>query len=131
MSSLRASLESLAAAFAIDLVRAIQGASLVEFQQEVATAAKRDRPLGERSTTTRAWLPNRERLDRRSAEDIAAALDRIISLLRGRDGGLRAEQIREMLRMQSKEMPRILSEGLRQAKLRKVGQKRATTYFAK
>jgi hypothetical protein len=32
--------------------------------------------------------------------------------------------------MQSKEMPRVLSEGLAKRKLKKKGQKRATTYFA-
>ena len=44
--------------------------------------------------------------------------------------GLRAEQIREQLRMQSKEMPRILKEGLSKKKLKSKGQKRATTYTA-
>jgi hypothetical protein len=32
--------------------------------------------------------------------------------------------------MQSKEMPRVLAEGLAKKKLKKKGQKRATTYFA-
>jgi hypothetical protein len=32
--------------------------------------------------------------------------------------------------MQAKEMPRVLSEGLAKKKLKKKGQKRATTYFA-
>jgi hypothetical protein len=43
---------------------------------------------------------------------------------------MRAEQIRAQLKMQSKEMPRVLAEGLAKRKLRKKGQKRATTYFA-
>jgi hypothetical protein len=33
--------------------------------------------------------------------------------------------------MQSKEMPRILKEGIAKKKLSTKGQKRATTYFAK
>jgi hypothetical protein len=42
----------------------------------------------------------------------------------------RAEQIRDALKMQSKEMPRVLQEGLAKKKLKSKGQKRATTYFA-
>ena len=43
---------------------------------------------------------------------------------------MRAEQIRSELGMEAKEMPRILSEGLATRRLRKRGQKRATTYYA-
>jgi hypothetical protein len=42
--------------------------------------------------------------------------------------GLRAEQIRAQLGMQAKEMPRVLAEGLSKRKLKRRGQKRATTY---
>jgi hypothetical protein len=44
--------------------------------------------------------------------------------------GLRAEQIRAQLGMQAKEMPRVLAEGLSKRKLKRRGQKRATTYTA-
>jgi hypothetical protein len=54
----------------------------------------------------------------------------VVSLLQGHGDGLRAEQIRRSLRMRPKEMPRVLAEGVGQGKLRKEGQKRATTYFA-
>jgi hypothetical protein len=135
MSSLRESLESLAAGFTIDLVRAIQGASLTELRREVAGAVKRERRTEERSggewSSRKAVRPtNGARLSRRSTEDIAGALDRVVGLLRAHDKGLRAEQIREMLQIQSKELPRVLSEGLDRGKLRKAGHKRATTYFA-
>ena len=43
--------------------------------------------------------------------------------------GMRAEEIRSKLGLQSKEMPRILKEGLSTKKLTSKGQKRATTYF--
>jgi hypothetical protein len=69
-------------------------------------------------------------IERRAPEDIAAALDRVVSLVKKHKAGLRAEQIREQLRMQSKEMPRILKEGLSKKKLKSKGQKRATTYTA-
>jgi hypothetical protein len=71
------------------------------------------------------------RLPRRSAEDIAKTLEVVVSLLGSRKNGLRAEQIRSELSMQAKELPRILKEGLGRKKIRAVGQKRATTYFAK
>jgi hypothetical protein len=71
------------------------------------------------------------RLPRRSAEDIAKTLEVVVSLLGSRKNGLRAEQIRTELNMQAKELPRILKEGLGRKKIRAVGQKRATTYFAR
>ena len=71
------------------------------------------------------------RLPRRSAEDIAKVLEVVVSLLGSRKNGLRAEQIRTELNLQAKELPRILKEGLARKKVRAVGQKRATTYFAK
>ena len=54
----------------------------------------------------------------------------MIALLKGKKDGLRAEQIRAALKMQSKEMPRVLREGLAKKKLKAKGQKRATTYTA-
>jgi hypothetical protein len=74
--------------------------------------------------------PAASRLGRRSAADIGAALDKVAMLVRKHRDGLRAEEIRSLLGMQSKEMPRVLSEGLTKKKLKKKGQKRATTYFA-
>ena len=53
-----------------------------------------------------------------------------MSLVENRPRGLRAEQIRSELGMQAKEMPRVLGEGLATRRLRKRGQKRATTYYA-
>jgi len=57
-------------------------------------------------------------------------LDQLVSVLKKNKGGLRAEQIREELGLQAKEMPRVLKEGLSTQKLKSKGQKRATTYFA-
>jgi len=44
---------------------------------------------------------------------------------------MRSEDIRAKLGLESKEMPRVLKEGLAKKKLSAKGQKRATTYFAK
>jgi hypothetical protein len=154
MSALKSSLQSLAASFAEDVVRAIQGASLQELLGEVATTSGRGqsrlpslRGPGEKrapahesngSAATMSPVPaprpaaltRRGRLKRRSADDIAATLGSIVSLLKEHAGGLRAEQIRKQLSMQAKELPRPLAEGLQARALRKKGQKRATVYFA-
>jgi hypothetical protein len=71
------------------------------------------------------------RLQRRSAEEIKATLDKIHGLLKGKKEGLRAEQIRAALKLDVREMPRVLKEGLASKKLSSKGQKRATTYFAR
>ena len=45
--------------------------------------------------------------------------------------GLRAEEIRAALKLDRRELPRVLHEGLAKKKLRSRGAKRATTYFAR
>jgi hypothetical protein len=47
-----------------------------------------------------------------------------------RGKGLRAEEIRKTLRLDVREVPRVLKEGLRTKKLKSKGQKRATVYSA-
>jgi hypothetical protein len=71
------------------------------------------------------------RLPRRSAEEIQTQLNKIVLLVKTHKGGMRAEEIRAMLGMDPKEMPRILKEGISTRKLTSKGQKRATTYSAK
>ena len=58
-------------------------------------------------------------------------LGKVVGLVKKHKDGLRAEEIRTNLGMLSKEMPRILKEGVSTKKLSTKGQKRATTYFAK
>ncbi|HSY25335.1 MAG TPA: hypothetical protein VK841_24585 [Polyangiaceae bacterium] len=82
-------------------------------------------------TPARAARTASGRLPRRSADDIATELDKIVALVQKHKDGLRAEQIRTELEMQAKELPRVLKEGLNSKRLRSKGQKRATTYFAK
>jgi hypothetical protein len=70
-------------------------------------------------------------LPRRSAADIGQVIDRIVALVRQSPKGMRAEQIRQKLDMEAKEMPRPLKEAVEAGRLSKSGQKRATTYVAK
>jgi hypothetical protein len=57
-------------------------------------------------------------------------VERIHSLLQSSSGGMRAEQIREALNVEAKELPRPLADALAAGRITKTGQKRATTYFA-
>ena len=70
------------------------------------------------------------RLRRRSATDIAGVVPKVVALLHANPKGLRAEQIRAKLGLDSREMPRPLAEALRKKLVSKKGRKRATTYFA-
>jgi len=99
--------------------------------RRAARLSRRSARPERRFARARCAGPATGRLPRRSAEDIAKTLEIVVSLLGSRKNGLRAEQIREELSMQAKELPRILKEGLSRKKLRTVGQKRATTYFVR
>ncbi len=138
---LRTTLDNLGSTFASAVVDAIRSASLDDIL-DLAGGRVPGRPthghiLPRTSGTPAATrLPAKSgskptgRLRRRSPRDIAKALGRIVALVKTTKGGLRAEQIRQKLGMQAKEMPRILKEGLAKKVLRSKGQKRSTTYTA-
>jgi hypothetical protein len=133
MSTLRTTLDDLASAFSSSVLAAIRSASLEELLGASSEGARRG-PGRPRAIPEAAPKPARAtrsgRLPRRSAEDIAKALDQVVALVKKNKGGLRAEEIRRQLGMQSNEMPRVLKEGLAKRKLKAKGQKRATTYMA-
>jgi hypothetical protein len=133
MTSLQTSLNHLASAFASAILDAIRGASLEELLGETSGGARRGpgRPTAASLPQTNgepARVASSGRLKRRSLEDIAKALDEVVALVKKHKSGLRAEQIRAQLKMDRKEMPRVLQEGLSTKKLKSKGQKRATTY---
>ena len=133
MPTLHSTLQDLASAFATSVLEAVRGGSLHELLGETSGAARRGpgRPRALESQSAKpARVSHPGRLKRRSPEDIAQALDQVVALLKKNRGGLRAEQIREQLGMQPKEMPRVLKEGLGKKAFKSKGQKRATTYFA-
>ena len=141
MANLRSQLNTLAADFANQIMATLQGASLHEL---VSSGGKGDVGNGRRArvvaggdrepaplSTPPARKGKNGRLQRRSADEIAATLNKIVLLVKTQKNGLRAEEIRSKLGLLSKEMPRILKEGLSTKKLTSKGQKRATTYFVK
>ncbi len=136
MSNLRSRLSDLASSFADSVVEAIRSSSLEELLSESgsrprAQTAERLPKAGAKAAAPKAPRSSSGRLPRRSADDIAAELAKIVALVQKHRDGLRAEQIRAELGLQAKELPRVLKEGLASRALRSKGQKRATTYFAK
>jgi hypothetical protein len=134
-TSLQSTLSELAESFAASILAAIRGASLDELISTNGRApgnGRSPRPVSAPASVPAARKSSASagRLQRRSPEDIAAALGQVVSLVKKHKEGLRAEQIRSELGLQAKEMPRILKEGLEKRALKSKGQKRATTYFA-
>jgi hypothetical protein len=138
--SLQSQLNQIASSFTRAVIEAIREISLEELVAEtgglkgmprvLTTTAQRGRGRAPRRATTPSRRQSSRRLKRRSQRDIEKALGDIVSLVGNRPRGMRAEQIRVELGMQAKEMPRILGEGIATRRLRKRGQKRATTYYA-
>jgi hypothetical protein len=133
MPTLQSTLHDLAAAFASSVLEAVRRSSLQELLSETGGGPRKGpgRPKAVEAPSEKPARAARSsgRLKRRSPEDIAKALDEVVALLKKNKGGLRAEQIREQLGMQAKEMPRVLKDGLGKKAFKSKGQKRATTYF--
>jgi hypothetical protein len=139
MSTLRSTIEDLAAEFAANVIGALRHASLHDIsaitQANGAPKRGRGRPAGSGASAApaapaaRARRGKGGRLARRSVEEIGGMVDAIGELLTKHPEGLRAEQIRDRLGCDTKELPRPLMEGLSTGRFTKQGQKRATTYF--
>jgi hypothetical protein len=137
-TSLRSSLDSLANSFANAVLAAVRGASLDDLLAESGGAQRGPgRPRGSSSTRTTpsaagASAPARRpagRLRRRTPEEIAKSLAQVVALVK-KSTGMRSEEIQKALRLDKREVPRILYEGLKGKKLKKKGQKRSTVYSA-
>jgi hypothetical protein len=149
-NALRAQIETFAAMFAADVLKAIRGASLEDILSESGGTARSPRaaaghaaadqpakrgPGRPRKAARAPTAPKPAakgkggRLARRSPADIARALASVVALVK-KTPNLRAEAIRAELKMDRKEMPRVLAEGLAKKVLAKKGEKRATTYRA-
>jgi hypothetical protein len=149
-NALRSNIQQLASTFAAAIVSAIRGANLddiLSLAESGSGAAHAPAPATRgpgRPRKTAAAPPARKaapapaaaaapakkskggRLRRRSPDDIAKALAQVVGLVKTKKGGLRAEQIRVALKMEAKEMPRVLKEGLSKKVLKSKGQKRST-----
>jgi hypothetical protein len=143
MSTLRTAIQELANSFTEEVLTAIRNGSIQDLVgdggwgssgRSVAPKASPSSGPAHKAVSERsaAAAPKANgRLRRRSEEEIAATLNKIVLLVKTQKAGLRAEEIRTKLGLQAKEMPRILKQGVSTKKLTSKGQKRATTYFAK
>jgi hypothetical protein len=141
-TSLRSALDSLAANFASAVLNAIRVASIDELVAGSEGAPRRgpERPRGSSKTkavptAARGSAPAAKkgkggRLARRSPAEIAKTLGTIVTLLKGKKAGLRSEEIRKVLKLDVREVPRVLKEGLAKKAIKSKGQKRATVYTA-
>lgn len=130
MPNLNTTIESLAAAFANQIVQAIRSASLEEILGQGTPAKRAKASNGTAAPKAPKATRKKGRLGRRSAEDITTQLGTIVALLKKNAKGLKSEQIKETLKLDRREIPRLLSEGLKTKALRKTGEKRATVYRA-
>jgi hypothetical protein len=143
MATLRSTLDSLAANFASAVLAAIRGARLDELV--AGSGAPRRGPGRPRGSSTTKSAPTSARtsvpaptsartkggrLARRSPADIAKTLGQIVALVKTKKAGLRSEEIRKALKLDVREVPRVLKEGLAKKALKSKGQKRATVYTA-
>jgi hypothetical protein len=135
MNTLKSRIDSLASAFASEVVRAIRTASVEDLLGGMGVTNGRHPAAAARASASavapRARTTASGRLRRRSTDEIKSTLEKVHGLLKASKGGLRAEQIRVALKLDVREMPRVLKEGLSTKKLSSKGRKRATTYFAK
>ena len=133
MSTLRQAIENQAVQFAEAIIHAFRSASIDELAG--VHSGTRGAPSSRASKAVSGPAPKTVndpggRLGRRSSEDIAKVLESIVSLLGQHPEGLRAEQIKDSLGLDKREMPKPIGEGLKSGALTKTGAKRATTYFA-
>jgi hypothetical protein len=137
MNNLRQVIERQAMDFATNIVRALRGASL----DELINVTDRAGSFGPGTAKTKPVtlvVPEgrgrraagvRGRLGRRSVEEIEKTLQDIVQVLGRHPQGLRAEELKNELGLDKRELPRPLSDGVKAGLLTKAGRKRATTYF--
>lgn len=138
MSSLRTQIEHLASQFVTGVLAAMRKAPLEEILDQSGGARRTAVRAPDAAAAPAAKAPRGKaakrgkggRLARRSPGQLSKVLEQIVGLLQKSPAGLRAEQIRDQLGLLSKELPRPLADGLKAGRLKKKGEKRATTYFA-
>jgi hypothetical protein len=150
--SLQEKLQSIAMTFAASILDAVQSVPLSEVAGEAAGAGRAREHMSNGTSRVHEAPPSRRgdvrhsasqrvaapqkpskpaRLARRTADQIAKMVDDVVAVLTTEGRGLRAESIRKLLKMEARELPRILKQGVASKKLRILsGEKRTTTYGA-
>lgn len=141
---LHASLQELTTAFVQSLVASIRSMPISEINgdgghethshsaREHTAPARAHAPRAVTASTKAAKAPKGVkggRLARRTPEQIAEAVVSVVALVHKHPDGLRAEDIRNELGLDVREVPRVLKQGIEAGQLKIVsGQKRSTTY---
>jgi CRP-like cAMP-binding protein len=125
-TTLQQTISQLAADFAAAVYEAVKRAPLAD------AAAGIPAGRGRKAGGTRARSADRtSRLRRRSEADITKTINAIVGLLKKNPKGLRSEHIQAQLGLAKNEVPRPLAKALAAGAIRKKGEKRSTTYFAR
>jgi hypothetical protein len=134
-TSLRSALDALAQTFADSVLAVIRAASIDDLHAEAGGSTKGRRVRGGGGgqpdpLSVPAKKTKNGRLARRSADDIAKTLEKVVAAVKASKTGLRSEEIKKALGLDRREVPRILKTAVQSKKLKAKGQKRATTYSA-
>jgi len=133
MPNIHSAIHDLAQSFTTAVLDAIRAASLDDLHVEGNWVSSHRTTQGGSAQADLLHTPTRKptgRLPRRSQEEIAKRLDQVVGLVKASKTGLRAEEIRAALKLDKREMPRVLGLGLQKKKLKSKGQKRGTVYSA-
>lgn len=127
-TSLRTTIHELSRAFAAQLLDALRATSLDEILAEARGGAPAKK-TGKAAAPAKA--PARTRATTVQQIVSTVTVDAIVSILKKHKGGLRAELLRKELGAAKPAFNYHASKAIAEGKIRKTGQKRATTYFAK
>ncbi|MGZ3448890.1 MAG: hypothetical protein ACXVEF_04795 [Polyangiales bacterium] len=140
--SLKNTISRLAESFASEILAALRTASLDDLTALAgggggggAAAGARRRPgrpaKAAAAPAAATKVPRVKKGGRRSAGDIEKVAAAIVGAVKGAKAGLRSEQIQKALGLSKKDTQRPIAWALEKKLLRKTGEKRGTTYFAK
>ncbi|MGZ3419310.1 MAG: hypothetical protein ACXVEE_15665 [Polyangiales bacterium] len=139
--SLKNTISRLAESLASEILAALRTASLDDLTALAggggggAAAGARRRPgrpaKAAAAPAAATKVPRVKKGGRRSAGDIEKVAAAIVGAVKGAKAGLRSEQIQKALGLSKKDTQRPIAWALEKKLLRKTGEKRGTTYFAK
>lgn len=137
MSTLQSRIQALSAAFADSIIAALRETSISELTSAAGVGGggrgkhvhSISENIEETPTPRAAKAKKTGRLARRSEEDIAKVVEEILVVVKKHPEGIRAEELREELGLDKKEMPKPMLVALANGSLRKEGEKRATVYY--
>lgn len=133
-SQLHSTIQKLSNDFASHIVQAIRSMSLDEIASLGGGGAVRRGPGRPRKHFAAPSAPahrgSSRRLARRSTNELAKTVDKIVAIVKANKKGINAEGIRAALKVPRKVLPRPMQMALDSKKIRKKGRKRATMYFA-